>query len=1653
MDHDQIKESIQKLREPNWIDRRLEALRGFPKPDANELKRLIGSKSISMLGDRQMDGRIENTAKLLDRLKPKERKALWNGLFPKMAQHFECAWTDAVKRPYGIVYGSSPFRAPHRKEEISQLQATMFLALCNNMRGLDPEPAWLAENSPFLEITYLDLGAIPWLLASVLRSGGPDADAVRAVLMHNLSANAESGSMSQHTVSALLSSDKRSDWEPVGNLLLAAQRQEGLRQSILEGLEEAHPDAFRYMLGLILDHDLGRFSSVVSIFDRWLGFQWAGGSAKVVHEGIELICKSYDDSGARTLAVKHGSANDAYIAMWTAGLTDVDDAIKHAASLIADDDVERRYAALTLFKRANVSPESVTLPGKRFISGTETDDRMLMAMCQIIGSAEVTDPQNGFVLKLFDAAGKLFARTPKRPVKLKPIVWPWAQYTQSQQVVAQALRALANKDPKKLIPYAEALDAYDCTHLIERVAGIPESWRDQGDQSDKKRRKLNADERSFIVRMMVDTRSSVHETAFRAIRNTPVTDDEVKLLTSNLHRTSATFRRCAISRLHSLPGQRALEVSASLIEEKHVKKRAAGLELAGMLAKDEQWAHKATALVERYAESFGDNEQLASAASQVVNASTEEITLDDCLGLVPEGSRATPITLNRAGVARETSAAEACLASLVEVFLAHGETEIDVVREHEWQRDSGERKQIAAYFPSPMRFRLKENMDTIASIDEMPLLPVWKAWFDNRDESMRDPDGLELLRVWAMAQSDERAFQRKLPTPFQARMAWDLQRAFNSLVDWLPLFLSPDTSLAYLVQRAEDATVDLDLPAYRKKERKTGGTKTEKDLNLITTYQWKYLRVQSEQHASLFARAGALEMLAMDAGVPGCESGPSLKRFYHAFDCGLLNEFDFVSLLLKRRGNKNASYSRYHYGPIDEVTRLKVPKELVERPVLAAMVQRVRERVIEIELTRGEIASLATEACAEIKYAGGADVLFRAVSALGKDKLVRHDQWGEPTRSYSFSRLISITMPTAQCTDEVFAALIDSHRISVPRMIEIAMFAPQWAGNIERATQMQGLEDAVWWVHGHTKRRDDWRREDIREVWTAQIKERTELDAEDLEEGAVDVAWFGRLIDSIGSEQWEKYQKPAKYASSSGGHKRAQLFANAMLDRVTTDELLERIDTKRNQDAVRALGLVPLPKNANDATAETLRRYVRLQEFKRESRKFGSQRQASEGRAVDIGTANLARTAGYRDPRRLEWAIETEAVADLAKGPVIAIVDAVSVSLAITADGVPELTILKGDKQLKSVPAKIGKQPKIAELKSRVTLLRRQLSRMRLSLETSMCRGDVFTGEELVQLCAHPMLRQMIERLVFVDADKPVSSLAGYPRKEGHLLQSHDGSIEPVSSKDTLRIAHPTDLFARKNWHDWQRDCLAAERVQPFKQVFRELYVRTDAESHGAEQSRRYAGHQVNPHQALALLKQRQWVIAPEEGVRRVYHDEKLIAELWFQEHFYTPAEVDGLTLESIMFRRRASMGETIPLANIPERIFSETMRDLDLVVSVAHMGGVDPEASASTIEMRSSLVTETARLLQLDNVRVDGHHVMIDGSMGRYSVHLGSAETQVIPGRALVIVAVHSQYRGRLFLPFADDDPKTAEVMAKTLLLARDADIKDPSILHQIRM
>jgi hypothetical protein len=550
-------------------------------------------------------------------------------------------------------------------------------------------------------------------------------------------------------------------------------------------------------------------------------------------------------------------------------------------------------------------------------------------------------------------------------------------------------------------------------------------------------------------------------------------------------------------------------------------------------------------------------------------------------------------------------------------------------------------------------------------------------------------------------------------------------------------------------------------------------------------------------------------------------------------------------------------------------------------------------------------------------------------------------------------------------------------------------------------------------------------------------------------EGAVDVAWFWRVWNTLGKERWSSLDAAVKYTSSSGGHKRAQLYADAMRGQANREAIIANIKEKRNKDAARALGLLPLPETHEERQAESLIRYEVIQEFLRTSKKFGPQRQESEKKAARIAMENLARTAGYPDPVRLEWAMETEAVADLAEGPVSTTVGEVTVTLSINPLGEPDLSVVKKDKVIQNIPPAVKKDPAVTAVIERRKSIERQVSRMRLSLEEAMIRGDLFTQQEIADLHRHPVLLPMLRSLVFV-TDEELPRL-GYPVEGGSTLEDCDGNPNALSGDTKIRIAHPHDLLQAGNWERWQRDCFLRERIQPFKQVFRELYILTDQEREDGTKSSRYSGHQVNPKQAMALFGKRAWVNLRDEGdVRKTFHQAGISAYVTFMGWTASPLDVEGLTLDTVYFTKR---GEYFPmrLVDVPPRLFSEAMRDLDLVVSVAHLGGVDPEASASTVEMREALVREAASLLKLENVRFNKSHVMIDGTLATYSVHLGSAIVHRQPGGFVCIVPSFASQRGRLFLPFADNDPRTAEVVSKVLLLAKDNEIKDPTILEQL--
>ena len=698
--------------------------------------------------------------------------------------------------------------------------------------------------------------------------------------------------------------------------------------------------------------------------------------------------------------------------------------------------------------------------------------------------------------------------------------------------------------------------------------------------------------------------------------------------------------------------------------------------------------------------------------------------------------------------------------------------------------------------------------------------------------------------------------------------------------------------------------------------------------------------------------------------------------------------------------------------------------------------QRVVDSIVTAELRRGDTPALHSAAVDSIERVEGIQLFVRILQALGALKLDRGSWYAgsDEAKASTLSHLLKVSHPHAGETAADLKAALKDAGIAQQRLVEAAMYAPQWIPLIEAYLGWRSMASGCYYFQAHMS--------DIPKERASMIAKYTPIPIEDLKEGAFDIGWFKAAYKELGKAHFESLYDAAKYISNGAKHARARKFADAVRGELKLADVEKEITAKRNKDLVMCCGLIPL-KRAREK--DMLARYVFLQNFLKESKQFGAQRRASEEKAVEIALSNLARACGFDDVTRLVWTAETELIKAHADHFTPKEVEDVALSLAVAADGAVSLVCTKGGKPLKAVPAKLKKNAYVLELKDAEKNLKEQYRRAKKMLEEMMEDDTPLLAREIANVMTYnPVIAPLLKPLVFQSG----TALGFYA--DGALVAA-DGTRTELAEDAEVKIAHALDLYESGTWADYQKYLFEKEIRQPFKQVFRELYIKT-ADEHGKESSHRYAGHQVQPAKTVALLKTRRWVIDGSEGLQRIYYKANIIARIYALADWYSPADIEAPTLEWVEFFDRKTF-QRLPIDDVPDLIFSEVMRDVDLVVSVAHVGGVDPEASHSTVEMRRAIVQFNLPLFKLDNVRLEGAHAHIHGKLGDYTVHLGSGVIQQKAGAMINVLPVHSQHRGRLFLPFLDEDPKTAEILSKIILFAEDGKIKDPFILDQIRV
>ena len=1540
----------------------------------------------------------QDLARELDGLSPGKLARTFSAVAPALGGPLARWWVWAQAGPYLEGWSRRGFRTG-RPEDSRSARLWQLWHLLRVTDAYPQDAAWFAAwLSHVPDYTH----ALGGLLASEISAGREDIAGVlvdSAFGRHPISGTTRSG------LTALLAADRPEHWEQVTTLLRNAGRQEGLRSAVLEAVDLAHPDAFARILEVVVEEDLVRFAGTVRAAGVWFGEELTVRTSGELSSALAELRRALVDPG---LAHRPAGPVDTYVRLVALAVHDACAAVPRATELLGDADPRIRQAAARALAE-------IGLPEARDALVPALADADLGVYATAVSAWDIRPSGRDVSPGLDDRSVEVLMERVRTLGKARAV---------DTGVVGSRVLSIGSAHAADVVLKHRTVSAAPAEAMA--AASADGRWGAV--------RQLTAapvGNRAALFGFFADPSSSVRDLVHSALDGLPaVTTAEAVILQEALRRKASDIRRHAIGMLLRQPPE-AVAATVAALEQ-------------------------------------GTPEQVAAAGEIATRA-----------GLAPGGQGSTddegiPASV-RPGIADRTPAVRPT-----------APPDGHFVRYHAGCRHVLSSLQAWIDEHADVEVETWRGVELLANVGSLPFAPpgspiplpdIIGPWWERVGPSLTD-GGAELLLLalafrwhaqpWAARASAQvtgattgggasplvREIVR-LMARHEARSSWTdlaLDATAAVLAD-LPLsgLHGPVDTIARLGGRMQ-----IDEWGNEQGQDVRGRVADPADFLPLGEFDdgqlarlWRMSRFLDEPDGPRDAATGP-RVQHRRAGRGGSVERvldqpwrwrPPAELLCRAVDAGAAGRADLLDALLRPEGDEYHPSGPHGRQPALRLLSARRPPGWARSETVQSVVDEVRDAAVAGELARGELPGPLTDVAGELRSATGSAGVTAVLSALGRRPFVRGYIWTD-SRESSLSSLVRVHQPAPGEAPGQLSAALAAARIPEKRVVEFGVYAPQWAGLVEQHLGWPGYESAVWWLHAHTKDDSWYVDQQIREEWTSAVGQRTPLDAVDLVRGGTDVEWFHRMLAELGTDRFERVLVAAKYASSSGGHKRSELFASALLGRVGERELLERIRAKRHQDSVRALGLLPLDGPHDPAL---LARYELLAGFVASDRTSGSQRRASESTAVAIGMENLARSAGYRDPGRLTWAMEAEAVRDLAAGPVTAADGDLVVTLSLTPDGAPQLVVERAGKVLRSIPSAAGKVPAIAELKDRVAALRRQAARMRRSLEASCVAGERFEPDELAELLRHPVLAPMLRTLVVVSDE----GVTGFPGADPGALLGPNGVRRPVDGSP-LRLAHPVDLLAGGEWPELQHEVFAARRPQPFRQLFRELYVPTPAETDDGPSSRRYAGQQVESRRAAGLFTARGWVADFEVGFGRTFHAEKITAWCSLLGGAGTAAEVEDATIEEVTFVRSGTW-EVVPIADVPPRLFSETMRDLDLVVSVAHAGRVDPETSESTTEARRRMVEETVELLGLDNVEVAGHHARIRGKLGSYSVQLGSGVVHRVPGNAVCIIPVSAQHRGRIFLPFADDDPRTAEVISKVLLLARDDRIQDPTVLEQL--
>ncbi|MFT9447457.1 DUF4132 domain-containing protein [Gluconobacter japonicus] len=442
------------------------------------------------------------------------------------------------------------------------------------------------------------------------------------------------------------------------------------------------------------------------------------------------------------------------------------------------------------------------------------------------------------------------------------------------------------------------------------------------------------------------------------------------------------------------------------------------------------------------------------------------------------------------------------------------------------------------------------------------------------------------------------------------------------------------------------------------------------------------------------------------------------------------------------------------------------------------------------------------------------------------------------------------------------------------------------------------------------------------------------------------------------------------------------------------------------------------------------------------------------------------------------------------------------------------------NKHLSRLPVMVRKAPGVEAIlraaRADAKMLTADMSTHRLRLERSWLTGQTWLYSVFQERwLSHPVLGWLARRQIWLVAEPDGTVFTCLFGRNGEVYDPDGNKHLPLKAGVLLSLWHPLhsegkDADGKSIVARWRATLERLKISQPIRQAWRETYTLTQAERESSPASYRYAGRILNQAQVVEIGRKRGWRIRnlsphipssesapwtfglPAHGIYAEIRTGGVgINDLEHGAGTFTHVITDRVRFCVLKDqgnwlydggRKLTEMKTPLRLGDISQVVFSEIMRDVDLMVSTAASNiSFDPETISSIPDLgvwrrqsglanisisnesnfgglaqsrREAIVSLLPSFKAGHAISVDGNYVFINGVRYNYKINIGTGDVMVIPyNRHLVLrsdIGKFSYDESSEYIPLHDDD-QLALILNRITMLLKDNRIRDKDILVQL--